>query len=28
LRISQTAISTLPEDVNVMTKHLGATTHN
>jgi hypothetical protein len=28
LRISQKALGTLPEDSNVMPKHVGATTHN
>jgi hypothetical protein len=27
-RISQRALGTLPEDGNVMPKHVGATTHN
>jgi hypothetical protein len=28
LSISQNALGTLPEDVNVMPKHVGATIHN
>ena len=28
LSISQKALGTLPEDGNVMPKHVGATTHN
>jgi hypothetical protein len=28
LRISQKALGTLPEDGNVMPKHVGATIHN
>jgi hypothetical protein len=28
LSISQKALGTLPEDVNVMPKHIGATIHN
>jgi hypothetical protein len=28
LSISQKALGTLPEDGNVMSKHVGATTHN